>query len=70
MGSPNDTNEASTRKTQLSVCVESLRELSKTVVAFAKDAAKEQLIPAELQVVNCFFVNFLYFTTRHSSLHV
>ena len=70
MASPNDTNEVLVRKTQLSVCGESLKELSADVVAVAKDTAKEQLIPAELQVVNCFFVNFLYSTTCHSSLHV
>ena len=74
MASPNDTNDSDdevlARKTQLSVCGESLKELSKDVVAVAKDTAKEQLIPAELQVVNCFFVNFLYFTTCDSSLHV
>ena len=69
MASPNDTNEVLARKTELSVCGESLKELSADVVAVAKDTARE-LIPAELQVVNCFFVNFLYFTTRHSSLHV
>ena len=69
MASPNDTNEVLVRKTQLSVCGESLKELSADVVAVAKTTARE-LIPAELQVVNCFFVNFLYFTTRHSSLHV
>ena len=70
MASPNDTNEVLARKTELSVCGESLKELSADVVAVAKDTAKEQLIPAELQVVNCFFVNFLYFTTCDSSLHV
>ena len=74
MESPNDTNnfddEVLTRKTELSVCGESLKELSADVVAVAKDTAKEQLIPAELQVVNCFFVNFIYFTTHHSSLYV
>ena len=69
MASPNDTNEVLVRKTQLSVCGESLKGLSADLVAVAKDTARE-LIPAELQVVNCFFVNFLYFTTRHSSLHV
>ena len=72
--SPNDTNnfddEVLTRKTELSVCGESLKELSADLVAVAKDTAKEQLIPAELQVVNCFFVNFIYFTTHHSSLYV
>ena len=54
MASPNDTNEVLDRKTELSVCGESLKELSADVVAVAKDTAKEQLIPAELQVVNCF----------------
>ena len=58
MGSPNHTNdsddEVSVRKTKLSVCGESLRELSPDLVGVAKDTAKEQLIPAELQVVNCF----------------
>ena len=74
MASPNDTNdfddEVLARKTELSVCGESLKNVSAEIFAIAKDTAKEQLIPAELQVINCFFVNFLYFTTRHSSLHV
>ena len=73
-GSPNDTNnfddEVLKRKTQLSACGESLKELSADVVAVAKDTAKEQLIPAELQVVNCFVVNFIYFTMCHSSRYV
>ena len=54
MASPNDTNEVLARKTELSVCGEILKELSVDLVAVAKDAAREQLIPAELQVVNCF----------------
>ena len=58
MASPNDTNDSDdevlARKTQLSVCGESLKELSADVVAVTKDIAIEQLIPAELQVVNCF----------------
>ena len=74
MGSPNDTNnfddEVLDRKNQLSICGESLKELSPDVVAVAKDTAKEQLIPAELQVVNCFVVNFIYFTMCHSSRYV
>ena len=74
MGSPNNTNnfddEVLTRKTELSVCGESLKELSADVVAVAKDTAKEQLIPAELQVVNSFVVNFIYFTMCHSSRYV
>ena len=74
MGSPNNTNnfddEVLDRKTQLSICGESLKELSPDVVAVAKDTAKEQLIPAELQVVNCFVVNFIYFTMCHSSRYV
>ena len=70
MASPNDTNEVLDRKTELSVCGESLKELSADVVAVAKDTAKEQLIPAELQVVYCFFVNFIYFTMCHSSRYV
>ena len=73
MASPNDTNDSDdevlARKNELSVCGQSLKELSADIVAVA-DTAKEQLIPAELQVVNCFFVNFLYFTTHHSSLYV
>ncbi|XP_066018183.1 uncharacterized protein [Pocillopora verrucosa] len=56
MGSPNDTNnfddEVFERKTQLSACGESLKELSADVVAVAKDTAKEQLIPAELQTAD------------------
>ena len=74
MASPNDTNDSDdevlARKTQLSVCGESLKELSADLVAVAKDTAKEQLIPAELQVVNCFVVNFIYFTMCHSSRYV
>ena len=74
MASPNDTNDSDdevlARKNELSVCGQSLKELSADIVAVAKDTAKEKLIPAELQVVNCFFVNFLYFTTCDSSLHV
>ena len=54
MASPNDTNEVSARKTELSVCGETLKELSADLVAVAEDIAREQLIPAELQVVNCF----------------
>ena len=54
MASPNDTNEVLVRKTQLSVCGESLKGLSADLVAVAEDIAREQLIPAELQVVNCF----------------
>ena len=54
MASPNDTNEVSARKTELSVCGETLKELSADLVAVAEDTAREQLIPAELQVVNCF----------------
>ena len=58
MASPNDTNEVLARKTDLSVCGESLKELSADLVAVAKDTAREQLIPAELKVVNCFFCEF------------
>ena len=58
MASPNDTNDSDdevlARKTELSVCGESLKELSADVVAVAKDTAKEEVIPAELKVVNCF----------------
>ena len=58
MASPNDTNdsddEVSARKTQLSVCGESLKGLSTDLVGVAKNTAKVQLIPAELEVVNCF----------------
>ena len=58
MASPNDTNDSDdevlARKTKLSVCGESLKELSADLVAAAKDIARNQLIPAELQVVNCF----------------
>ena len=60
MASPNDTNDSDdevlARKTQLSVCGESLKELSADVMAVAKDTAREQLISAELKVVNCFFL--------------
>ena len=44
------------RKFELLTCEESLKELSADLVAVAKDTAKEQLTPAELQVVN----NFLW----------
>ncbi|XP_066018732.1 uncharacterized protein [Pocillopora verrucosa] len=56
MASPNDTNDSDdevlARKTQLSVCGESLKELSADVMAVAKDTAKEQLIPAELKTAD------------------
>ena len=65
MASPNDTNDSDdevlARKTQLSVCGESLKEVSADIVAVAKDAAIEQLIPDELQVVNCVFCEFSIF---------
>ena len=68
MASPNDTNDSDdevlARKTQLSVCGESLKELSADVMAVAKDTAKEQLIPAELKVVNCFFLWIFYISPR------
>ena len=58
MGSPNGTNDSDdevlVRKTELSVCGKKLKELSADLVAVAEETAKEQLIPAELQVVNCF----------------
>ena len=54
MASPNDTNEVLATKTELSVCGEILKEFSVDLVSVAKDAAREQLIPAELQVINCF----------------
>ena len=67
MGSPNHTNDSDdevlVRKTELSVCGESLRKLSADLVGVAKDTAKEQLIPAELQVVNC-FLGILYISPR------
>ena len=66
----NSDDEVLERKTQLSACGESLKELSADLVAVAKDTAKEQLIPAELQVVYCFFVNFIYFTMCHFSRYV
>ena len=44
--SPNETD----RKAELSECGDSLKELSPDLVGVAKDTAKEQLIPAELQV--------------------
>ncbi|XP_066018735.1 uncharacterized protein [Pocillopora verrucosa] len=56
MGSPNGTNDSDdevlVRKTELSVCGESLKELSADLVAVAEDIAKEQLIPAELQTAD------------------
>ena len=63
-------DEVLDRKFELLTCEESLKELSADLVAVAKDTAKEQLTPAELQVVNSFFVNFIYFTTQHSARHV
>ena len=60
MASPNDTNDSDDevldRKTELSVCGESLKDLELVagLAAVAKDTAKVQLIPAELKVVNCF----------------
>ena len=58
MGSPNGTNDSDdevlVRKTELSVCGKRLKELSADLLAVAEETAKEQLIPAELQVVNCF----------------
>ena len=47
-------DEVLTRKFELSVCGESLKELSAEIVDIAKNTAKGQLIPAELQVVNSF----------------
>ena len=62
MASPNDTNDSNNkvlaRKTELSVCGERLKEASADFVAVAKDTAKEQLIPAELQVFCCEFSIF------------
>ncbi|RMX59641.1 hypothetical protein pdam_00010500 [Pocillopora damicornis] len=56
MASPNDTNDSDDevldRKIQLSVCGESLKELSADMVAYAKETAKEQLMPAELQTAD------------------
>ena len=58
MASSNDTNDSDdevlARRTELSVCGKSLKELSADLFAVAKDIAEKQLIPAELQVVNCF----------------
>ena len=48
------------RKFELLTCEESLKELV-DFVAVAKDTAKEQLIPAELQVVNSFLWIFHIF---------
>ena len=47
-------DEVLDRKFELLTCEESLKELSADLVAVAKDTAKEQLTPAELQVVNSF----------------
>ena len=62
MASPNDTNDSNNevlaRKTELSVCGERLKRASADFVAVAKDTAKEQLIPAELQVFCCEFSIF------------
>ena len=70
MASPNDTNDSDdevlARKTELSVCGESLKELSADLVAVAEDTAKEQLIPAELQVVNCFL--WIFYISPHAIL--
>ena len=67
MASPNDTNDSDdevlARKTELSVCGESLKELSADLAAVAKDTAKEELIPAELKVVNC-FLSIFYISPR------
>ena len=51
------------RKFELLTCEESLKELV-DLVAVAKDTAKEQLIPAELQVVNS-FLWILYISPRN-----
>ena len=58
--SPNETDyfpeeEMVDRKAQLSECGDSLKELSPDLVGVAKDTAKEQLIPAELQVNTLYF---------------
>ncbi|XP_022789752.1 uncharacterized protein LOC111329346, partial [Stylophora pistillata] len=54
--SPNDTDESEDdvlqRKNDLSICGESLKALSPDLVAVAKDTAKENLIPAELQTAD------------------
>ena len=58
MASSNDTNDSDdevlARRTELSVCGKSLKEFSAGLFSIAKDTAEDQLIPAELQVVNCF----------------
>ncbi|XP_022789720.1 uncharacterized protein LOC111329323 [Stylophora pistillata] len=55
-GSPNDTDESADdvlqRKKNLSTCGGSLKALSSDLVAVAKDTAKENLIPAELQTAD------------------
>nr|XP_058953093.1 uncharacterized protein LOC131780509 [Pocillopora verrucosa] len=54
--SPNETNYSEEqrfkRKQELSRCGKNLKELSTDLVAVAKETAKEQLIPAELQSAN------------------
>ena len=58
MASSNDTNDSDdevlARRTEFSVCGKSLKEFSAGLFSIAKDTAEDQLIPAELQVVNCF----------------
>ena len=49
------------RKFELLTCEESLKELSADLVAVAKDTAKEQLTPAELQVVNSFCEFYIFY---------
>ena len=62
--------EVFNRKFELTACGESLEELSMDLVADAEFASIKERTTAKLQVVNSFFLNFIYFTTRHSSLRV
>ena len=63
--SPNETNYSEEqrfkRKQELSRCGKNLTELSKDLVAIAKDTAKEQLIPAEVRVSANVFLTVLLF---------
>ena len=66
----NSDAEVFNRKFELTACGESLAELSMDLVADAEFTSLKERSTAKLQVVNSFFLNFIYFTTRHSSLRV
>ena len=63
--SPNETSYSEEqrfkRKQELSRCGKNLTELSKDLVAIAKDTAKEQLIPAEVLLSANVFLTVLLF---------